>query len=703
MTGIQKLAAQARNQQQAFREARADPNYIGEGTYSRVFKYQYPDGTVVARKEFRLGMQSDKNFEASMMKKVGLHTNVIRMISQGDNFIDYEFLPKKDLRSFKHTPEYDTVTGEQAVQIIDGCLRGLEHIHKAINKAHFDIKPENILLTNQLQPKIADLGIVKGLDGVRHPHGTAAYMPPELFSQQLTDFRVDVYSLGVTMNEFIMGYHPFLRTKEDWQKNPEEMKKLMQVKAKDRVTLDNPKIQVSEHILALVREMMEPTLALRPSVSRCLEFLSVEDTQMQVQHLTEAHEHLQKQNTQQHTDIQAKDQQIRELHQAVRDLKSQKAQEIQTLTTQHVEEIQRLKHQLDESILLKTNHAFKRPAAPTPEIPRWQQTEWKYSSRDEVSMAFIAKRLNLDAEIFVAMEVAQFLRQIYIKQEPAPLTEYAQEFLEKLEDKKGNFSKSGIVELLLGCCLGITHTRDGAVNLICKCQTNGKSIRGKDTLHDHYTRMMVNGVIPQDFIQTDPHDSPPPDVIQFRTKRVSNIQPDTSNGASCSVRQADIQPDTSNIASSSVCQSDIEPGEIPQDDQATSESTWLQGNFKLSDEKVAAVKEFAKNIQLTEQHARDALLTADHVRRAKAGIECTLDSAVSRFFSTIHEQEGISNVGPMTLLLSIACLAFTGHIKSTVHLLGEFQVQGKEFRNWETLRKSLVRKKSLIPPILITD
>ena len=338
MTGIQKLAAQVRNQQQAFRDARTDPNFLGEGTYSRVFKYQNPNGIVVARKQFRMGMESDKSFEANLMRKVGLHPNIIRMISDGDNFIDYEYLPKKDLRSFKHTKEYDAVTGQQAVQILCGCLRGLEHIHKTINKAHFDIKPENILLTNLLQPKIADLGIAKGLDGVRHPHGTFAYMPPELFADQLTDLRVDVYSLGVTMNEIIMGYHPFLRTSEDWKKNPEEMKKLMQAKGKDRVTLDNPKIQVPEYILALVREMMEPTLALRPSVTRCLEFLSVETTQMQVQHLTESHNHLQSQNQAKDLQIrdlhqenqakdlqlQLKDQQIRDLHQVVRDLKAAK-------------------------------------------------------------------------------------------------------------------------------------------------------------------------------------------------------------------------------------------------------------------------------------------------------------------------------------------------------------------------------------------
>ena len=676
MAGLQKLAVQVRNQQQAFRDARTDPNFLGEGTYSRVFKHQYPNGVVVARKEFRVGMESDKAFEASMMRKVGLHPNIIRMISEDKNFIDYEFLPKKDLRAFEHTAEYQKVTGQQAVQILCGCLRGLEHIHKTINKAHFDIKPENILLTNTLQPKIADLGLAKGLEGVRHPHGTYAYMPPELFDDQLTDFRVDVYSVGVTMNEFILGFHPFLRNKDDWKKNPEEMKKLMKAKAKDRVTLDNPKIQVPEYILALVREMMEPTLALRPSVTRCIEFLGIEATQMQVEHLTDAHEQLQNQNhakDQQNRQLiqesQLKDYQIRDLHQAVRELKAAKDQEVNHLRTEHEKEVQ-----------LRPDHAAKRPAAATPQIPLWQQPDWKYSATDEAGMASIAQRLSLEAEMFVAAEVAQFLRHLYIKVQPADLSEHAQQFLERLEEK-GYFSKSGSLELLLGCCLGITHTRDGAVNLICKCQVNGKSIRGKDTLHAHYKRMMENGLIPQAFIQTD---SPPPVVSQFRNKGVCSIQPDTATSASNSVRL----PET-------------EPGEIPVEVQPSTHSAWMQGNFKLSAEKVAALIEFGKTIQLSEQQVRDAIQCADHVRRSKAGSASTLDPAVSRFFSKIHDQEGDSSVGPLTLLLLLASLAFTGYIKTACHLLAEFQIQGRDFRNWETLRKALARKKSLIPPILI--
>ena len=82
------------------------------------------------------------------------------------------------------------------------------------------------------------------------------------------------------MFEFIMGHHPFIRTEEDWRKTPDEQKLLMQLKARDKVSLDKPRINVPEHVRSLIREMMEPTLALRPTVTRCLEFLTIDDTQM---------------------------------------------------------------------------------------------------------------------------------------------------------------------------------------------------------------------------------------------------------------------------------------------------------------------------------------------------------------------------------------------------------------------------------------
>ena len=387
-------------------------------------------------------------------------------------------------------------------------------------------------------------------------------------------------------------------------------------------------------------------------------------------------------------------------------IRAEKEEKRQRLLAQNYEELPCINEQLDHPIQLKEEHASNRPSAPNPLVPLWQQPGWKYSRSDERAMAYIASRLNLDADIFVATEAAQFLRQMYIKEQPTDLTEHAQQFLERLEVKKGSFSNSGYVELLLGCCLGITHTRDGAVNLISKCQMNGKNIRGKDTLHAHYKRMMENGLIPEVFLQCDPNNSPPADVLQFRNKRVCST-PEPSKSAT-NTRQPDVEPveirETPSCSSSSVSVQQAKSNfTFPQSIQASPDSSWLQERFTLSEKKVAAVIEFAKKMQLTEQEAREAMQTAEYIRRAKAGNLSIQDSDVSRFLSRILDLEGNCNVGSLTLLLLIACLAFTGNPSSASHLLGDFQFLGKEFRNWESLRKALIRKKSLIPSILMTD
>ena len=96
------MAAMARPQQ-TLNQFRADPTYLGDGTYSRVFKFQIPQGPLVARKQFHPGFKDDKDFEAATMLKVGLHRNVVRMIFIGDSFIDFELLPKRDLDVFRHS------------------------------------------------------------------------------------------------------------------------------------------------------------------------------------------------------------------------------------------------------------------------------------------------------------------------------------------------------------------------------------------------------------------------------------------------------------------------------------------------------------------------------------------------------------------------------------------------------------------------
>ncbi|MDB2318017.1 protein kinase [bacterium] len=79
-------------------------------------------------------------------------------------------------------------------------------IHEA-NVTHHDIKPANILFTNNATIKIGDFGIANSLNG------TTIYMPPEMMVRHRVsprDPRPDIYALGITLIEVVAGRHPLL-------------------------------------------------------------------------------------------------------------------------------------------------------------------------------------------------------------------------------------------------------------------------------------------------------------------------------------------------------------------------------------------------------------------------------------------------------------------------------------------------------------
>lgn len=73
---------------------------------------------------------------------------------------------------------------------------------------HHDIKPENILFTKNFSVKIGDFGVSN------RNAGTPTYMSPEIFLGEYTsktDPRVDIYALGLTLLESLIGVNPFLK------------------------------------------------------------------------------------------------------------------------------------------------------------------------------------------------------------------------------------------------------------------------------------------------------------------------------------------------------------------------------------------------------------------------------------------------------------------------------------------------------------
>jgi len=97
------------------------------------------------------------------------------------------------------------------------ALSGLAHLH-ARRVIHRDVKPANLLVSAAGEVKIADFGIAKVLsragDHCAAYEGTAAYMSPERFDTErhghADPCAADIWSLGVTVLELLMGRYPLL-------------------------------------------------------------------------------------------------------------------------------------------------------------------------------------------------------------------------------------------------------------------------------------------------------------------------------------------------------------------------------------------------------------------------------------------------------------------------------------------------------------
>ena len=150
---------------------------------------------------------------AGMLK----HSNIVEVRDAGVEddtwFIVMEFIGgNRTLRD--HTRPETLLSPEEVVRIIFKCAKALDHAHRA-GVVHRDIKPRNILLTQDGDVKIGDFGIalITRLDStdtqVDGYLGSPLYMAPEQIGMGEVTNQSDIWSLGVVMYELLTGKHPF--------------------------------------------------------------------------------------------------------------------------------------------------------------------------------------------------------------------------------------------------------------------------------------------------------------------------------------------------------------------------------------------------------------------------------------------------------------------------------------------------------------
>ncbi|KAM3193521.1 hypothetical protein ACQJBY_070262 [Aegilops geniculata] len=163
-----------------------------------------------------LGRQGDKQFRMEV-STLGLihHVNLVRLLgfcSSGDNkMLVYEYMPIGSLADLLFH-DGACLSWRNRYCIMVGVARGLAYLHLGCRECiiHCDIKPENILLGEDMSPRIADFGMAKlvGRDFSRAlttMRGTIGYLAPEWISGHPISAKADVYSFGMVLFELISG------------------------------------------------------------------------------------------------------------------------------------------------------------------------------------------------------------------------------------------------------------------------------------------------------------------------------------------------------------------------------------------------------------------------------------------------------------------------------------------------------------------
>ncbi|XP_057952246.1 rust resistance kinase Lr10-like isoform X1 [Malania oleifera] len=190
---------------------------LGEGGYGSVYKGKLRSGCHVAVKMLGKSKANGQEFisEVATIGRIH-HVNVVRLIGfcvEGSKrALVYDFMPKGSLE--KHIffqGENVNIYHDKMYEISLGVARGIEYLHQGCHMQilHFDIKPHNILLDENLTPKVSDFGLAKLYPGddsivsLTAARGTMGYMAPELFYKNIggVSYKADVYSFGTLLME----------------------------------------------------------------------------------------------------------------------------------------------------------------------------------------------------------------------------------------------------------------------------------------------------------------------------------------------------------------------------------------------------------------------------------------------------------------------------------------------------------------------
>ncbi|WP_027339148.1 Stk1 family PASTA domain-containing Ser/Thr kinase [Halonatronum saccharophilum] len=183
----------------------AKDRLLGRRVAIKILQPQFADNNVAVRRF---------NNEAQAIASLS-HTNIVNIFDIGkeDNlyYIVMEYIKGRDLK--EEIDEVGNISLHRSVEIVKEVCQALIKAHRN-NIIHCDIKPHNILLTDDGSVKVTDFGIAQAVTAATMHQtdsimGSAHYLSPEQAKGTKVTARTDIYSLGIVLYELVTGSLPF--------------------------------------------------------------------------------------------------------------------------------------------------------------------------------------------------------------------------------------------------------------------------------------------------------------------------------------------------------------------------------------------------------------------------------------------------------------------------------------------------------------